>query len=432
MNTTSMPQEYKLSKGFRRYVFSLLFLLYFFDYVDRMIVTSLFPFIKADWGLSDAQCGMLVSAVYWSIVVFTFPASVLVDRWSRKKSIGIMGVLWSFATAACAFAGTFGHLFAARTAIGIGEAGYAPGGTAMISGLFPEEKRSRMMGIWNASIPLGCAVGIAIGGIVATHWGWRHAFGLVAIPGLIVSILVFFIKDYKTVELCKSVEKDNSGSMKVKMKAGDIAREFLDRPSLLLTYVGFTGMTFVTASLMTWLPTYFHRVHHISESQAGVKAGIVMALALFGAPLGGLIADLWAKKQKAARLLIPTISALSSAILLFVGFKFFNGNAQYIILLLMGMTIVAFLPAAAAVTQDVVHPGLRASSYAICVVVQNLIGAALGPIFVGYMSDAYGIHTALLSLPLFLIFAGVLFFTGSFFYARDLDKVEKIELVVEH
>ncbi|HPJ38188.1 MAG TPA: MFS transporter, partial [Spirochaetota bacterium] len=126
MNTTSMPQEYKLSKGFRRYVFSLLFLLYFFDYVDRMIVTSLFPFIKADWGLSDAQCGMLVSAVYWSIVVFTFPASVLVDRWSRKKSIGIMGVLWSFATAACAFAGTFGHLFAARTAIGIGEAGYAP------------------------------------------------------------------------------------------------------------------------------------------------------------------------------------------------------------------------------------------------------------------------------------------------------------------
>ncbi len=191
-------------------------------------------------------------------------------------------------------------------------------------------------------------------------------------------------------------------------------------------------MTFVTASLMTWLPTYFHRVHHISESQAGVKAGIVMALALFGAPLGGLIADLWAKKQKAARLLIPTISALSSAILLFVGFKFFNGNAQYIILLLMGMTIVAFLPAAAAVTQDVVHPGLRASSYAICVVVQNLIGAALGPIFVGYMSDAYGIHTALLSLPLFLIFAGVLFFAGSFFYARDLDKVEKIELVVEH
>lgn len=431
MNTTSMPQGYTLTKGFRRYVFSLLFLLYFFDYVDRMIVTSLFPFIKADWGLSDAQCGMLVSAVYWSIVVFTFPASILVDRWSRKKSIGIMGVLWSFATAACAFAGTFGHLFAARTAIGIGEAGYAPGGTAMISGLYPEEKRSRMMGLWNASIPLGCAVGIAVGGIVATHWGWRHAFGLVAIPGFIVSILVFFIKDYKTVELLKTVENSNNSEEKVKMKAGDIVKEFMDRPSLILTYIGFTGMTFVTASLMTWLPTYFHRVHHLSESQAGVKAGIVMALALFGAPLGGLIADLWSKKRSGARLLVSTISALASALFLFVGFKFFEGNVQYIFLLLMGLSVVAFVPAAAAVTQDVVHPGLRASSYAICVVVQNLIGSALGPIYVGFLSDAYGIQTALLSLPLFLIFAGLLFFIGSFFYGKDLDKVEKIKLVAE-
>ena len=91
----------QVSKGYRRYVFTLLFLLYFFDYVDRLVVTSLFPFIKADWGISDAQCGMLVSAVYWSIVVFTFPVSILVDRWSRKKTIALMGIMWSLATALC-------------------------------------------------------------------------------------------------------------------------------------------------------------------------------------------------------------------------------------------------------------------------------------------------------------------------------------------
>ena len=117
-----------------------------------------------------------------------------------------MALLWTVATVACAFTKSFPQLLMARGFIGIGEAGYAPAGTAMLSGLFPAEKRSRMMGFWNISIPLGIAVGIAVGGYVAHHWGWRHAFGLVALPGAIVAILFFFVKDYKTVELVKTVE----------------------------------------------------------------------------------------------------------------------------------------------------------------------------------------------------------------------------------
>ena len=148
-------------------IFILLFLLYMFDYIDRTIVGALFPFLKRDWGISDAQCGLLVSAVYWSILIFSLPVSILVDRWSRKKSIGLMALLWSLATLACAFTRNFGQLFIARTAIGIGEAGYAPGGTAMISAMFPAEKRARMLGFWNASIPLGSALGIMLGGLIA-------------------------------------------------------------------------------------------------------------------------------------------------------------------------------------------------------------------------------------------------------------------------
>ena len=188
-------------------MFLLLWLLYFFDYIDRMVVVSLFPFLKADWGLTDAQCGAMVSAVYWAIVLFSFPASIVIDRWSRKKSIGIMAVLWCMATAACAFTKNFGQLFAARTAIGIGEAGYAPGGTAMISALYPEKKRAFMVGIWNASIPLGMAAGIVIGGFIASRWGWRHAFGIVALPGLIIALLFFFVRDYRTVGLEKTVDR---------------------------------------------------------------------------------------------------------------------------------------------------------------------------------------------------------------------------------
>ncbi len=425
MNNLTSPKEYKLSKGYTNYIFILLFLLYFFDYVDRLVVTSLFPFIKADWGITDAQCGMLVSAVYWSIVIFTFPVSILVDRWSRKKSIGLMAIIWSLATAACALTRSFSQLRAARMLIGIGEAGYAPGGTAMIAGLYPEEKRSRMMGIWNMSIPLGSAVGIALGGIIATHWGWRHAFGLVALPGLIVAILFFFVKDYKTVELTKTVKET---SAKVKMKTGEIAREFLHTPSLILTYFGFAAMVFVTSSLMTWLPSYLNRVYNIPVDQAGMKVGIIMMMAIVGAPLGGFLADMWTKKRENARLLLSALSAILSAVIFYMAFVLFTGSTQYILLLAGGLTVMTFVPAAAAVTQDVVHPGLRAVSYAFCVIVQNLLGASVGPVFIGAMSDKYGIAAAVAMLPLFLVVAAGLFFIGSFFYKRDLAKVERITL----
>lgn len=216
MKNKVIPEGYIFTKRYTNYIFVLLFLLYMFDYIDRMVITSLFPFLKADWNLTDTQCGMLVSAVYWSIVLFTFPVSILVDRWSRRKTIGIMATLWGIATAAGAFTKTFRQLFIVRTVIGVGEAGYAPGGSALLSAIYPQKKRSWMMGLWNASIPLGSAIGVALGGLIAAKWGWRHALGLVALPGIIVAILFFFIKDYKTVGLVKNAEPKNKAEERKK------------------------------------------------------------------------------------------------------------------------------------------------------------------------------------------------------------------------
>jgi MFS family permease len=428
MNDATQPKAYKMSTGYTYYLFSLLFLLYFFNYIDRVIVTSLFPFIQKEYGLTDTQCGMLVSVVYWSIVLCTVPVSVFVDRWSRKKTIGIMALVWSLATAACAFTKSFPQLIMARTAIGIGEAGFAPGGTAMLSGLFPAERRSRMMGFWNISIPLGSAIGIGIGGVIAEQWGWRHAFGIVALPGALVAVLFFFVKDYKTVELVKTVKSGNAKQNKVRMSNMDIVREFIHTPSLMLTNFGFVGCVFVNNAIITWLPTYFHRVDNIPMGQAGLKTGLVMMLAIVGLPLGGWLADAWFKKKVSARLLFPAITTAINAVVVFIAFSFFEGKEQYITLLLMGVVSSAFAPAAITVTQEVIHPGLRATSYAVCVIIQNLLGAAMAPIVLGRISDAYGIQTAMSVLPVFLICSACLFFAGSFFYASDLAKVEKVAL----
>jgi len=431
MNNVTASKEYKLSTRSAYYIFTLLFLLYFFDYIDRTIVTSLAPFIQKEWGLTDVQSGLLMSVVYWSIVAFVFPVSILVDRWSRKKTIGVMALLWTAATVVCAFTKTFPQLLAARAGIGIGEAGYAPAGTAMLSGLFPPEKRSRMMGLWNISIPLGIAVGIGLGGFIATHWGWRHAFGLVAIPGAIVAILFFFVKDYKTVELVKTDASCKTGPSKIKMSKMDIFREFIHTPSLILTNIGFIGCIFANNAIIFWLPTYFHRTTGMSISEAGMKTSLLMILAIIGLPLGGWLADTWFKKQVTARLLFPAITTTLNAIVICVAFSFLAGQAQYITLLGMGILASAFAPAAITVTQEVIHPGLRATSYSVCVVVQNLLGASMAPIVIGKISDLYGIQTAMSILPAFLVVSAIMFFAGACFYKNDLSKVEKITLECE-
>ncbi len=424
----SKGSGYLLSRGYSYYVFALLFLLYMFDYIDRLVVVSLFPFLKAEWGLSDTQCGMLVSAVYWSILLFSFPVSILIDRWSRKKSIGLMALMWSIATALCALTRNFSQLFAARTAIGIGEAGYAPGGTAMISAIFPEEKRGWFLGMWNASIPLGSAIGIILGGVIAENLGWRHAFGIVAIPGMVVAILFFWVRDYRTVEL---VQRDIRKGDRIKMSRADIVRQFTQTRSLIFNNLGFASSVFVTTALLSWLPSYFHRIEGIAMSKASMKAGAIMFMAIIGAPLGGFLADKWYQKRKSARLLFPALSSIITSLILLAAFMFLDGTAQYVSLLLAGIAAVAFVPSGVAVTQDVVHPGLRAISLSICVIFQHILGSSLGPIFVGMLSDRYDIKTAITFLPLFTLLAGVLFLIGSLFYERDLGRVERIELSVE-
>lgn len=152
----------------------------------------------------------------------------------------------------------------------------------------------------------------------------------------------------------------------------------------------------------------------ISMSRASTKGGIVMLLAIVGAPLGGYLADRWLKNRRNARILFPSISSWVTAVLLFIAFGFSRGDIQYGILLAAGIAAVAFVPASVAVTQDVVHPGLRAVSLSLCVIIQHILGSALGPPVIGTLSDSFGLETAMVCLPLFAALAGIFFFPAPF------------------
>lgn len=422
--------DFQVSRGYAYYVFLLLFLLYLFNYVDRMVVSALLPFLKIDWGLTDTQCGWFASIVTLMMAIFVFPISILVDRWSRRKAIAIMGILWGVASAACALTRNFAQLVFVRSFVGVGEAAYTSGGHAMIAAYFPEEKRATMNGLFTAAIPFGTAVGVILGGVIGETLGWRYAFGIMAIPGIIVAILFYWVKDYKTVAITK---RDHSadGLVHVKMKFGDIVKEFLHTPSVLFTYLGYVGNTFVTTALMTWLPTYYHRVDNLPMDKAGLKTSVVFLLAIFGAPIGGIVIDRLRKRWLNARMSIPAITSLLVALCLFIGFSFFTGTKQYIFLLAFGFFAPMFAAGGSAVTQDVVHPGLRAFSYALAQFFMMALGYTLAPIFIGAISDRFDLLTAFQFLPIFALFGAVVFFIGSFYYVRDLHKVERVVLKEE-
>jgi MFS family permease len=257
------------------------------------------------------------------------------------------------------------------------------------------------------------------------------------VPGLFIAILFFFVKDYKTVGLEQTAEREATepgiSQAKKKMTKMDIVRAFSHTPSLLLTYLGFAGMMFLSISLSSFLPSYFQRVHGAPSQQANLLTSGIMLMAIIGSPLGGWIADRWMRRRIQARLLVPAISALLTAVIYFCGMHLFSGGGvQYAILILGGISTMVFASSAIAVTQDVVHPGLRAISYALCVISQNLLGSSLGPIVTGALSDAYGIATALKLTTIAALVSCVLFYLGSKFYKRDLDKVEKVALTAEN
>jgi MFS family permease len=254
--------------------------------------------------------------------------------------------------------------------------------------------------------------------------------GIVAAPGLIFALLFFRVRDYKTIRLETPESMAPTGPTRRWRTVVNTASSLL-KPSLIFNNLAFAANVFVTTAMLSWLPTYFHRLDGIPMSQAGPKAGLIMFMAIVGAPLGGYLSDRWTARSKRARMLFPAVSSTVSALILFLAFTYLSGGLQYVTLLLAGVTLIMFVPPGVAVTQDVVHPGIRATSLSVNIVIQHTLGSPLGPLFVGAMSDRFGLASALGFLPAFALVAGLLFLGGSFFYTKDLESVEAVEIKME-
>ena len=402
---TKTPEDgYLVPKAQAHFAMVLLFLLMVFDFVDRQIISALLPSIKAEWSLSDTQLGLLVSVVNISIAVLALPTAAIVDRWSRTRSIATMAVLWSCATGMGAFATNFFQLLTARLLVGAGEAGYSSGGTALLSALYPKRLRGTVVGIFQSGAMIGTVIGAVLGGVIAAHWGWRHAFGVVAIPGLLLALLAYFIKDYKTVPVSVA---GNGSQARHDVSWGEVLGMILRKPVLVTLFIAQSAQLFFVATLGNWLPSFLHRVHELPIDKAGIRTGMILILSALGTAIGGFLVDKLVGKKLQGRLWGACVFALLTSALFATAFSLPTGTQQNALLFAGAFFMLAALGPVLAAVVDLVHPGMRASALGMLTVFTNVFGMALGPLAGGFLSDRYDLQTALFIISFVPLLAAV-------------------------
>ena len=293
------------------FAFAMTIALMVFDYVDRQVIVSLFPHMKQDWGLSDTQLGGLVSVVSITIALGALPVALFADRTSRVKSIVVMATVWSLATISCMFTRSYGQLLAARALVGLGEAGYGSVGAALIASHFPARMRSAVMAGFFASASVGSVVGVMLGGLIAAHWGWKAAFGVVGIPGLLLALLYLRVRDYRTVEL---TPRQDRAMRSTRSAAQAIVKALVRSRTMLWVCVGGAAQVLVVSAIWSWLPSFLNREYGLAPDQAAVKAALVVLCGALGSVVWGAVVDRAGARRPRAKLHAMALLCIASSL----------------------------------------------------------------------------------------------------------------------
>src|SRR5579859_5612954 len=400
----------------------------FLNYMDRWVAAAASPIIQKEFGLSDTLVGLLGSAFLLVYAVAALPFGYWADRGVRKVVIGVGVTIWSLATLFTGFSRNFAHLFISRSVLGIGEAGYYPAGTSLLSDWFPKEQRGRVMSIWGAGSTIGIAVGFAGGGYVADHFGWRVAFFGAAVPGLLCAFLAFQMRE----PLRGSAETVGQAVAKTYDASVGKFIELMKIPTLRATILSQTLLYFVLASNAFWLPILLHRRFDMSVSQAGLLAGVVIVLGgLIGTLGGGWLSDHLGKKNPAAYLQVGIAGFVVGAVFIVIALLAplsVGPIPVFVPAFLVGVVaIYLYSGPFTALSQAVVSPALRASAVTMLLFISHVFGDSHSTFDIGFLSDHIGsLQMALLiTSPTLLVIAALLAATGLSSAKPDTEKMEE-------
>jgi len=405
------------------FAFAMTIALYVFDYVDRQVIVSLFPHMKQAWGLSDKQLGGLVSVVSLTIALGALPVALLADRTSRVKSIVVMATLWSLASISCMFTRSYGQLLAARAVIGLGEAGYGGAGAALIASHFPARMRAALLAGFFAAASVGSVLGVMLGGLIAARWGWKAAFGVVGIPGLLLALLYLKVRDYRTVELAPRQDR-TTRSTRDAMRV--IVKTLLRSRTLVWVCAGGAAQMLVVSAVWSWLPSFLNREYGLAPEQASLKAALVVLCGAIGSVVWGALVDRAGVRHPRAKLHAMALLCIASVLVLAAAFGAtrlgleMSAQVRFALIALGGFLMTCTIGPVAAIVIDVTHPAVRATAASLLALFLNLFGLAAGSFIAGVLSDAWGLTTALTVIPAFGLLAPLAFMFATRTYETDM------------
>jgi predicted MFS family arabinose efflux permease len=396
------------------YVLSVLFVVFVFNFLDRTILGVLLPLIKADLNISDTRLGLL-SGFAFSLIYATLglPVARLADRWNRRNVVALAITIWSAMTTLSGFATNFWSLFAARVGVGIGEAGATPPSHALLSDYFPPGKRATAFAIHALGVPLGLFAGMGIGGWVGEVYGWRMAFFVVGVPGLLVALLIMMTVR-EPLRGQADVVSEEAGKT---FTLGATIRYFLRHKALVHLGVASGLQAFLTQGAIVWFPSFLDRSFSLSPGTIGWKIGLIVGLAGgLGTFVGGWLGDILGRRDPRWHMWLCALTvfpALPMGVFLYT-----SDNINLIFALFGGIYFLAgfFFGPAFASAQALVPLRMRALSSAFLLFLSNMIGLGLGPFFIGATADFLSVELGKEALRYAMLLSSVFALWSTYHY----------------
>jgi MFS family permease len=355
------------------------------SYMDRVMLGALAPLVKAEFALSDTELGLLTGFAFTLFyAVCGIPLARYADRGSRRALISVSLAVWSAMTAACGLAQNYFQLLVARFAVGVGEAGSAPASFSLISDLYPSQRRPMAFGVYLSGTMLGIVLGLALAGWLGVRYGWRWAFYLLGLPGLLLALVAY-----------RFIAEPPRGAFDVQRGAAVTSVDTrtaltllaANRPLVWLT-LGNGLQAFSVLGMSQWLPSFFVRTHKLSLGTIALFFGVAFG---FGMLLGQIVGGLFGSRLARRNPTTLTVSiAASVAVAPCYILALWLPNARGAIAMTFVAAFVGALinPSAAAAGQTLVEPHLRATAQAVINLAVSFVGMGLGVLFVGMLSDA--------------------------------------------
>ena len=394
---------------------ALLLAINLLNYIDRFVLAAVEENIRGTFGINKTQSGYFATAFIVSYMVLAPVLGWLADRTSRWVLIGASVLVWSAATAASGLAGSFVVMLITRAFVGVGEAGYGPAAPTIISDLYPLKRRGSVLAWFYMAIPVGSALGYVIGEKVSLHMGWRWAFYIVTIPGVLLGIWCFVMKDPPR-------GRADTGHTVNRLPGLSDYTQLLRNKSYVLNTAAMAAMTFAIGGMSFWMPTYLATARHLGEN-AKSKFGIITAgTGLVATLLGGILADLLRRRFGGAYFLVSAVGILIAAPLVVIMLHVEFPACWWVLGALLFFLFFNTGPSNTALA-NVVSPTVRASAFALNIFVIHAVGDAPAPPILGYLADHFGWNIAFELVAGLMLIAAALWLLGMPYLRADEEAV---------